>query len=530
MNCKGTKVKSHKKTYNDGRQHFLVASVTSKKYELVVDDKDKQEKKHSPSTALSTTTPKDFYFGGSPTSKIVNFTGCISYAYLSRHDRDIEAEDFLKYSEKVQTSLQDCPMERAPAALHEKPSKNSSKPKQSTSRKVGRDKSSLPQEPLGLKSGPLEPPEVDAAPCALSQKPRATRNAFHYGGTANSRQEFNISESISERSHFSLSLKTESSFGLIFYVSDETEDNFMALYMAQGKLTYTFNVGQEKVRIRTQEKYNNGAWHNVIFVRDGNMGRLVVDGLTVLDDRVTGANASWRISGPVHVGGVPPAKAQKNIQRNSVYSFTGCVRSLQLNGRRLSSAPKSFGVVPCFEGPTEPGAYFSEEGGYVVLDDSFSLGLKFEVVVEVRPRVATGVLLHTYTTQKEYLTVYVHNNQVVVLVNNGIREFSTAVNPRLGMCDGNWHRITVIRDANVVQLDVDSEVNHVVGPLNPETETSRTPVFIGGAPASLLPQPIATRKSYTGCIRNLVVNETPVSFRKAALVTGAVGVDACPAA
>lgn len=28
---------------------------------------------------------------------------------------------------------------------------------------------------------------------------------------------------------------------------------------------------------------------------------------------------------------------------------------------------RSFGVVPCFEGPSEPGAYFSEEGGYVVL-------------------------------------------------------------------------------------------------------------------------------------------------------------------
>ncbi|XP_063079180.1 laminin subunit alpha-4 [Engraulis encrasicolus] len=530
MNCKGTKVKSHKKNYNDGRRHFLVASVTNKKYELVVDDKDKQEKKHSPSTALSATTPKVFYFGGSPTSKIANFSGCISYAYMSRQDRDIEAEDFLKYSEKVQTSLQDCPMEQEPAALQDKPSKNSSKPKQGASRKVSRDKSSLPQGPLGLKSGPLEPPELDATPCVLSQKPRATRNAYHYGGTANSRQEFNISESISERSHFSLSLKTESSFGLIFYVSDETEDNFMALYMTQGKLMYTFNVGQEKIRMKTQEKYNNGAWHNVIFVRDGNMGRLVVDGLTVLDDRVTGANATWNVSSTVNVGGVPPTKAHKNIQRNSVYSFTGCVRSLQLNGRRLSSAPKSFGVVPCFEGPTEPGAYFSDEGGYVVLDDSFSLGLKFEVVVEVRPRVATGVLLHTYTTEKEYLTVYIHNNQVVVLVNNGIREFSTFVNPRLGMCDGNWHRITVIRDANVVQLDVDSEVNHVVGPLSPDAQTTRTPVFIGGAPVSLLPKPLATRRSYTGCVRNLVVNETPVSFRKAALVTGAVGVDACPAA
>ncbi|XP_012676862.2 laminin subunit alpha-4 [Clupea harengus] len=531
MNSKGTKVKSHKKNYNDGRQHFLVASVTNKKYELVVDDKDKQEKKHSPSSASSSAaTEKLFYFGGSPASKTVNFTGCISYAYLTRHDRDIEAEDFQKYSDKVQTSLQDCPMEKPPAALHQKPDKNSPKPKQGPSRKVGRDKSSLPQGLLGLKSEPLEAPETESAPCFLSQKPRATRNANHYGGTANSRQEYNISESINERSHFSLSVKTQSNFGLIFYVSDETEDNFMALFMAQGKLMYTFNIGQDKVRIKTQEKYNDGAWHNVIFIRDGNTGRLIVDGLTVIDDRVTGTNASWHVSRSVYVGGVPPGKAQTNIQRNSANSFTGCVRNLQLNGRRLSSASRSFGVLPCFEGPSEPGAYFSEEGGYVVLDDSFSLGLKFELVVEVRPRVATGVLLHAYTSKEEYLTVYVHNNQVVVLVNNGIREFSTVVTPMLGMCDGNWHRITVIRDASVVQLDVDSEANHVVGPLNSGAHISRTPVFVGGAPASLLPPSVAARRSYTGCIRNLTVNETPVSFRKAALVSGAVGVDSCPAA
>ena len=48
------------------------------------------------------------------------------------------------------------------------------------------------------------------------------------------------------------------------------------------------------------------------------------------------------------------------------------------------------------------------------------------------------------------------------------------------MCVFFW--TTVIRDDNVVQLDVDSEVNHVVGPKNPKAMEDRTPVFIGGAP------------------------------------------------
>uniref|UniRef100_A0A8C7VEU1 Laminin, alpha 4 n=1 Tax=Oncorhynchus mykiss TaxID=8022 RepID=A0A8C7VEU1_ONCMY len=529
LNSRGTRVKSHKKQYNDGMTHFLVASANNDKYELVVDDKDKHEKKR-PSSPASASTVRSFYLGGSPSSSIKNFTGCISYAYISRQDRDIEPEDFQKYTENVQTSLQDCPVERPPAALLSKHSKNSAKSNQGHTRKVGRDKTNQPQGLLGLNSDDQKPGETEETPCYLSARPHATRHAHHYGGIANSRQEYtDIPESLAE-SHFSLSLKTQSSFGLIFYASDEAEDNYMALFLSHGKLVYTFNLGQQQVKVKSPEKYNDGTWHNVIFIRDGNLGRLIIDGLTLLEDRAQGSNVSWHVSSTLYVGGVPPGRAQQNILRNSAYSFTGCVKNFQLNGQWLSSVSQAFGVTPCFEGLSEPGTYFSEEGGYVVLDDTFNLGRKFELVVEVRPRVASGVLLHVYTAAEEYLTMYIHQGAVVVLVNNGVREFFTQVTPRLGLCDGSWHRITVIRDANVIQLDVDSDVNHVVGPLYHSTQNARAPVFIGGAPESLLPEGIATRRAYTGCMRNLTVNESQVAFSKAALVSGAVSVGSCPAA
>uniref|UniRef100_A0A668A1C6 Laminin, alpha 4 n=2 Tax=Myripristis murdjan TaxID=586833 RepID=A0A668A1C6_9TELE len=533
LNARGTKVKSHKKQYNDGRNHFLVASINNQKYSLVVDDKDKQEKKRPQSAATSSSGPnlKTFYFGGSPHSSFKNFTGCISYAYINRQDRDIEPEDFQRYTEKVQTSLQDCPVERPPAALLSKYRENTSRPKQSQSRKVSRDMPSLPLGLMGLKSDDEEPSEADVTPCYLSSSPRATRQAYHYGGTANSRQQYTeLPESLSERSHFSLSLKTQSSFGLIFYVSDEQEDNFMALFLAHGKLIYTFNVADQRVKIKSHEKYNDGKWHDVIFIRDGNMGRLIIDGLTVLEDRAQGSNLSWHVSSPLYVGGVPPGRALKNIQRNSAYSFTGCVKNLQLDGQWLSSTAETFGVTPCFEGISEEGTYFSEEGGYVILDDTFKLGLRFELVVEVRPRVASGVLLHVHTSEKDYLTMYMHQGTVMVLVNNGVREFFTQVSPQQGLCTGSWHKITVIRDASVVQLDVDSEVNHVVGPLSPSSADITSPVFIGGAPDPFLPERIPTRKAYVGCMRNLTINKSQVSLSKAALVSGAVSVGSCPAA
>ncbi|XP_068198931.1 laminin subunit alpha-4 isoform X2 [Antennarius striatus] len=527
LNCRGTRVKSNKKHYSDGRTHFLVASVNNQNYSLLVDDKDKQQKKR-PSSAVRTppgSGGKTFYYGGSRSSSLKNLTGCISYAYINRQDQDIEPEDFQRYTEKVQTSLQDCPVQRRPAALLSRQMESTSRARQ----KVNKEKPSTPLSLMELRSDEQDPPEVKIRPCYLSSSPRATRQAFHYGGIANSRQHYtDLPDSFSQRSHFSLSLKTNSSFGLIFYVSDIQEDNFMALFLAHGKLVYTFNVADQRVKIRSEKKYNDGAWHNVIFIRDGSVGRLIIDGLTVLEDRVHRSNFSWHVSSPIYIGGVPPGKAQSNVQRSSAYSFTGCLKSLQLDGRWLASITETFGVTPCFEGLFETGTYFSEEGGYVVLDESFDLGLKFEMVMEVRPRVASGVLLHVRAAEG-FFTVFIQQEEVVVLVNDGANEFFTKVSPRQGLCAGNWHRITVIRDGNVIQLDVDSEVNHVVGPLNPSSTDSRKPVFIGGAPDLLLPESLPTRKAYIGCMRNLTINKSQVSFSKAVLVSGAVSVGSCPA-
>lgn len=532
MNSGGTRVKSHKKQYNDGRTHFLVASVNNQKYSLLVDDKDKQEKKRpsSATRASSGADVKTFYYGGSPSSSFRNFTGCISYAYINREDRDIEPEDFQRYTEMVQTSLQDCPVQPPPAALLARHKNSISRVKHDQPQKVTRDRSSLPLGLMELKSDEAESSEQHVELCYLSTSPRATQQAFHYDSIANSRQHYtDITGSLSERFHFSLSLKTHSSFGLIFYVSDVHEDNFMTLFLAHGKLVYTFNVDGQRVRIKSEEKYNDGAWHNVILIRDGNMGRLIIDGLTVLEDRALKSNTSWRVSSHLYVGGVPPGTAQKNIQRNSEHSFTGCLKNLQLNGQWLSTATETFGVTPCFEGISEAGTYFSEEGGYVILDESHSLGLRFELVMEVRPRVASGLLLHVPTAEG-YFTLYIHQGAIVVLVNDGTYEFFTKVSPRQGLCAGNWYKITVIRDANVIQLDVDSEVSHVVGPLNPTSTDTTKPVFIGGAPDLFLPERIATRKAYVGCMRNLTINKSQVNFSKAVLVSGAVSVGTCPAA
>ncbi|KFP73853.1 Laminin subunit alpha-4, partial [Apaloderma vittatum] len=533
LNASGIKIQSPERNYNDGKTHFIITSVTPERYELTVDDKKQSKKNPAKDRAgKSPDSVKKFYFGGSPLrTQQANFTGCISNAYFTRLDRDVEVEDFQQYPEKVQTSLYGCPVESPPVALLHKKGKNSSKAKGNRNKKVGRDKDKISQPSTGLKKLYQEVNMQSDPQCHLPMNPRATEHAYQFGGTANSRQEFDhILKDFSQRAQFSISLKTHSSHGMIFYISDQKETNFMALFVAHGRLIFMFNAGHQKIRIKSQEKYNDGIWHNVIFSRGKNTGRLIIDGLRVLEEPFSSNGNTWQVTEPLYIGGVAPGKAVKNIQINSVYSFSGCLSNLQLNGRSITSAAQTFSVTPCFEGPSEAGTYFSSEGGYVVLDESFSLGLKFEVVFEIRPRSSSGILLHGHSVNGEYLNLHMRNGQVTVKLNNGIRDFSTSVTLKQSLCDGRWHRIAVIRDANVVQLDVDSEVNHVVGPLNPKAVDHREPVFIGGVPESLLTSSLTTRNSFIGCIRNFMIDEKTVSFSKAALVSGAVSINTCPAA
>lgn len=531
MDVKGIKVQSAKKQYNDGLSHFISTSVSPTRYELIVDESRLESK--NPAKWKAEQTPageKKFYFGGSPISpQFANFTGCISNAYFTRLDRDVEVEDFQRYSEKVHTSLYECPIESSPLLLLHKKGKNSSKPKTSQNKKGEKSKDEPSWDLAGLKFSEQNVPRDSR--CHLSNSPRAIEHAYQYGGTSNSRQEFeHLEGDFGEKSQFSIRLKTRSSHGMIFYVADQEENDFMTLFLAHGRLVFMFNVGHKKLKIRSQEKYNDGLWHDVIFIREKNSGRLVIDGLRVLEESLPPTRATWKIKSPIYLGGVAPGRAVKNVQINSVYSFSGCLSSLQLNGISITSASQTFSVTPCFEGPMETGTYFSTEGGYVVLDESFNIGLKFEIAFEVRPRSSSGTLVHGHSVNGEYLNVHMKNGQVIVKVNNGIRDFSTSVTPKQSLCDGRWHRITVIRDSNVVQLDVDSEVNHVVGPLNPKPVDNREPVFVGGVPESLLTPHLTPSKPFTGCIRHFVIDGRPVSFSKAALVSGAVSINSCPAA
>ncbi|XP_029451102.1 laminin subunit alpha-4 isoform X2 [Rhinatrema bivittatum] len=528
LSVTGTRVQSTGRHYNDGHNHFVVTSVAPTGYELLVDE----ERKTSPAREHLNPTPMNamkFYFGGALAGvPYTNFTGCISNAYFTRMDRDVDVEDFQRYTEKVQANLDGCPVEPPPLALLDKDGQKISKAKGRLNKGRRKDQeSAAPLLTTGYRSEQRKMKSHTDPACYLPSKPKATENAWQYGGIANSRQEYpHIPANFTERAHLSLSLRTHLSSGMIFYVSDKEEENFLTLFLAQGKLNFVFNVGPKKLKIKSQEKYSDGLWHNVIFTRERNKGRLIIDGLRMQEKIFPISAFPWHIQGPLYLGGVAPGKASKHIQSTSMDSFTGCLSRLHVNEQVIPAASRTFSVTPCFEGPTEVGTYFSAEGGYVVLDESITLGQKLEL--EVRPRSRSGVLVHAHSMNGEYLSVYMREGQIIIHANIANGEFSTSVTPKQSLCDGQWHRITVIRDSNVVQLGVDSEMSHVVGPTSSMNLTE--PLFVGSVPESLLSANFKAPGIFIGCMRSLMIDHRVVSFSRAALVSGAVSIASCPAA
>ncbi|XP_058248268.1 laminin subunit alpha-4 isoform X2 [Hemibagrus wyckioides] len=530
LHSRGTKVKS-KKHYSDGRPHFLVASVTKNKFQLVVDDRDRQEKKN-PGSGPHTDGLQEFYYGGSVHSNINNFTGCISYAYISRQDRDVEAEDFQRYSKNVGVSLQDCPLQKPPTAVRHTrsarhtPDHTHSAPHTPVAlHQRWRMTPILPQSILGVQDGPQVGPEKKTTPCSLSPHPGAVRNGHYFSG--HSRHEYDsIAEVIRERSEFSMSVRTHSEQGVIVCVcgqGDDDDEDFMALFLSHGKLFFTFGSARHVLQLHSTHTYNDGSWHEVVFNRHADRALLLVDGVMVMEENLL--NFTLKLQDPLNVGGVPAACATKNMKVRS--GFSGCVRDLRLNGHFLSSIPRSFGVTPCFEGASEAGMFFFEEGGYTVLDQFLSLDGQLEVVMELRPRVTSALLLHFSITPEENLSIYLQHGQVFVQVDN--ETYTVNVPPRDNICDGNWHRVKVVRDISGLRLDVDGEQKHVMRKRFPvEKHSVLVPVYIGGTPDIALPVSLKMKRSYTGCVRNLSINHHTVNFKRSMLVNGAVRVDGCP--
>nr|XP_047930545.1 laminin subunit alpha-5 isoform X4 [Anser cygnoides] len=510
LNLLETKITTEN-AYADGRAHYVAFYSDSRGVRLYVDD----ELQDTTAGARPSRRQRRqdgqllFQLGGSPEpGALSNLTGCIGNVFVKRRSEPQMVVDLQQNVESINVTMS-CAWGEQPQQLRVALKKDRRKPK-------------VPGKPVSKDRRHNRE--------GLCQLPHAAGGTFRFGGTPSSRWEFEeIPASFSQRSHFSLEVRLNSSNGLLFYVAGK-RGTFMALFVSNGRFVFVVDVGRRRLRIRSKDKYRDQRWHTVFFSRDQHRAQLVIDGLRAQDAAVATAGLFVARS-PLYVGGIPAGKAKAHVPDTSASSFDGCLRNPQLDGKPLGAPSRTFGVMPCYEGALESGVFFAADGGSISLADAVATEQDLEVSLEVRPRSASGLIFHVGTRRSHHLLLYMEETKVTVRANTGADEFHTSVTcPSL--CDGQWHTITVTKWKNVIQLDVDTERKYTMGPSQPPAPSTRATFYLGGQPAetdqastapSLPPLP-----HYVGCVRNLLINQSHVNLLQTGTVRGSVGLRGCP--
>ena len=153
-----------------------------------------------------------------------------------------------------------------------------------------------------------------------------------------------------------LSFKPEAGDGILVYSGSEGGD-WVAVVLDQGHLVFLMELGSGVAVLRSEERVELGAWHNVTVTRDHGHVALHVDSREAGTAASPGPATQLSLAGQLWLGGTGPGQqlpAQLSAARLSAAGYRGCVRRLAVNSlpvQLLYSASGSVGVAECEAAP-----------------------------------------------------------------------------------------------------------------------------------------------------------------------------------
>ncbi|XP_069164876.1 laminin subunit alpha isoform X2 [Procambarus clarkii] len=369
---------------------------------------------------------------------------------------------------------------------------------------------------------PIEPQEEDVPP----------NEGFRFGSKRNSRIQFKTLPGNPRADFkFSFDFKTTADEGIIFYASSAIHRDYITFYLKDGKIVFGFSTGSGAALMRSEQSYNDGEWHRAIVERQEDYGALLIDGFQVSNGTSRGDSKYIDLKEPYYYGGIG-ADVVELIRQNTEgteLSFNGCLRNFRMNNQRVGGAHEAFHLVRC-SANVEPGIFFGDgPRANVILRKRFSVGRVFEMTLDIKPRVNSGVIASVHG-RRDFVILQLRNGSVELSVDNGkgiITAKYTPTHPWV-LCDGNWHSIQVIKNKNIAILVVDgTSTNPVSGKIGATSTDTKNPLFLGSQPLVQKRRGGATSEKYVGCMRNVTVNKEPVALAYTTFV-GNVNAGSCP--
>lgn len=104
--------------------------------------------------------------------------------------------------------------------------------------------------------------------------------------------------------------------------------------------------------------------------------------------------------------------------------------------------PKKHGIVSCSDNVEFGTFFYGTKASFVKLKEKFHVGQTFNVKLDIKPRLDTGILMSVHG-KKDYFILEMVNGSMKLTAENGLGPITAIFEPKTPyyFCDGNWHNI-----------------------------------------------------------------------------------------
>ncbi|XP_072848926.2 pikachurin isoform X2 [Pogona vitticeps] len=134
------------------------------------------------------------------------------------------------------------------------------------------------------------------------------------------------------RTNVFMRFKTTLMDGLLLWRGDSPmrpNSDFISLGLQDGTLVFSYNLGSGVASIVVNGSFNDGRWHRVKAVRDGQSGKVTVDDYGARTGKSPGMMRQLNINGDLYVGGMKEIALHTN--RQYMRGLVGCISHLTLS-------------------------------------------------------------------------------------------------------------------------------------------------------------------------------------------------------
>ncbi|XP_067434354.1 laminin subunit alpha-1 [Thunnus thynnus] len=319
-----------------------------------------------------------------------------------------------------------------------------------------------------------------------------------------------------------LTLKTTRRNNLLFYLGSNTQADFLALEMHDGKVSLLWDLGSGSTRLDSLgPEITNNRWTRINVTRFGAHGSLSVHQLESPPSPAVTATSP----GParvldidnntvIHIGGLGAHTQTPAVLRST--TFQGCLGEASLNERNIglwNYNSREGECGGCFSSPQAEETSFHFDGSGFSLVQKSLRATSTSVVLLFKTLSPGGLLLYLASNNtRDFLSIELVGGRVRLTFDLGSGPLILTSNRKYNT--GVWYKITLQRNKRKGYLSVmaadqssDKEVLEAESP-GTASDLNRSdldPIYIGGLPASRPIRRQVISRSYVGCIKNVEI-------------------------